>query len=405
MSKMGWVLRIGFLILGAYSGRVSALTFEEWQAQHFDASQLADETISGPTASPMRDWNNLQKFSMALDPWTCYGPEALSVFLDAEILGMTYRESTDAAGVARWFQSSSDLRHWTTHNTITESDRQAMSGFDSVTVEFPAPVSDNKQFARLLILLDPIESILRAPTAVDADFQAPSGARIRFSDNSPSEVSYAVERRALDETTFTRLGMVGSDITAYTDPTPTATSFFRYRVVTIGDTTEIPSEDVPFIRPTDSDRDGLDDAFEMYLIQRAQSDTDPTNDNLLTLADIHPQDDWDWDSLSNEYENYLDSTGGQATDYYNGTVQQFELKIIGGLNQETIPGEVANQPLQLLVTQNGSPAPYAPVDLEAGDSGLLFSTHVNGTFQLNLRIIAGEDGVATAVIKWPEETP
>ncbi|MFA6244074.1 MAG: hypothetical protein WC655_24235, partial [Candidatus Hydrogenedentales bacterium] len=53
----------------------------------------------------------------------------------------------------------------------------------------------------------------------------------------------------------------------------------------------------------DLDADGLWDSMEQQIIAAAQSDDDLTNDWILTLADVLPEDDFDGDGVTNKVES------------------------------------------------------------------------------------------------------
>ncbi|MBX7258377.1 MAG: hypothetical protein K1Y02_18580 [Candidatus Hydrogenedentes bacterium] len=53
----------------------------------------------------------------------------------------------------------------------------------------------------------------------------------------------------------------------------------------------------------DQDGDGLWDNMEQQIITAAQSDSDPNNDWIQTLADVHPEDDFDGDGVTNKVES------------------------------------------------------------------------------------------------------
>ncbi len=135
-----------------------------WESLYFTAQQMADPTVSGPSAIPQKDGvPNLLKYLFDIDPsvpMTAADHTALPVLgLDTTTtpgttyLTLTYRENTEASGMTINVQTSSDLQAWP--NVGPDLTRNV--GIDPVTgdplMEVEVKVtSPTRQFIRLNVV-------------------------------------------------------------------------------------------------------------------------------------------------------------------------------------------------------------------------------------------------------------
>lgn len=272
-----------------------AATFEEWQPVHFDSVEMADEAISGPLADPEKDGRvNLMEYAMGSDPKaTDGGPTGYQPDLGASTHGLTFTEATGTENLEWLFQSSPNLTHWITHNSVIESSRVPGSGLDTVTVDLPVPSGPpGRQFARIKIDLDSLIA-LRAPTGVSAVYLSTTSARVDWSDNCNIETGQRIERRLPDVSGWELVGTVADDVITYTDNTIPFQAGWEYRVVALGENATTAASAGSIIGTfLDSDGDGIPDAAELGSNYAGAAGTFPTDPNNPSSGGSGVPDGW-----------------------------------------------------------------------------------------------------------------
>lgn len=138
-----------------------APSYSLWSSQKFTTQQLADQTISGPTAIPLKDGiSNLLKYLFDINPtapMTASDRNALPVVGMTTISGssyltLTYRQNATQAGLTISVQTSTDLNTWTTvtpDNTVNVGTDSA-TGDPLIQVQVKVnPTGAPKEFIRL----------------------------------------------------------------------------------------------------------------------------------------------------------------------------------------------------------------------------------------------------------------
>ncbi len=122
----------------------TAPTFAEFQAEHFSAAELADESVSGADADPDGDGlTNLDEYAFFLDPrYANPSPIAASVTTDdgSTYLTLTYTRIKDASDLVFATHFSSDLGTWSTDST-TVSVTENQNGSETVVIRDTIPLS------------------------------------------------------------------------------------------------------------------------------------------------------------------------------------------------------------------------------------------------------------------------
>ena len=130
--------------------------FAAYQGQYFSSDQLADPTVSGPSANPAHDgMANLLKYAFGLDPTLVDSAAGLPVAgQSAGTLTLSYIRRHDIADLAYTVEVSSDLVNWqsgpgyTQELSVTALDAQR----DQVFVVDLVPLSGSvKRFIRLRV--------------------------------------------------------------------------------------------------------------------------------------------------------------------------------------------------------------------------------------------------------------
>ena len=130
--------------------------FASWSSQSFTTAQLADATISGPTANPAHDGVvNLLKYAFGLDPTAVAAPTGLPVASRAVgALTLSFIRRKDVADLVYTVEVSSDLVTWqsgpgcTLELSVTALDAKR----DQVVVSDLTPLSGTtKRFIRLRV--------------------------------------------------------------------------------------------------------------------------------------------------------------------------------------------------------------------------------------------------------------
>ena len=91
--------------------------FISWRNVHFTPAQLADPTISGPTADPVQDGiNNLMKYALMLDPWQP-AQNTIQAGMAGGNFSFTYTRREWAADLQYSIDVSTNLTSWDTSGT------------------------------------------------------------------------------------------------------------------------------------------------------------------------------------------------------------------------------------------------------------------------------------------------
>lgn len=131
------------------------IAFDEWRQLHFDAEELADSTISGPSAAPAGDGiSNLMKYALGLgDPKT----PARDLLPAAEVVGgelqLTYSRAKNATDVELVVEVSTDLVNWNAGAGYTE----VVTVDDTQDPEIVTVRVLNESAERMFIRLNPVQ--------------------------------------------------------------------------------------------------------------------------------------------------------------------------------------------------------------------------------------------------------
>ena len=137
----------------------STVSFSTWEANYFNASQMANPVISGPAATPESDGiPNLVKYLCDINPariMTGSDRAALptqGMTADGQNLTLTYRQYSYLVGATATVQSSADLNAWTTptNANATTVGTDATTGDPIMQVVVPA--TGPRQFIRLNVV-------------------------------------------------------------------------------------------------------------------------------------------------------------------------------------------------------------------------------------------------------------
>jgi len=140
---------------------------------------------------------------------------------------------------------------------------------------------------------------------------------------------------------------------------------------------------------TDTDTDGLSDVWEQQII-----DFSP-DDDITSVAQVLPGDDFDGDGLTN-LEEYLQ--GSDPRDYYNG--QAPVVVIRGGDSQSGLPGEIVPLPLWVRIKNADHVAiPYATIRYSIEGANGQIALSPTGTFLTTQDIQTDSQGEAFAYLK------
>lgn len=128
-------------------------TFNYWQTQNFDAPQLADPAISGPTATPAADGiPNLLKYHLGLTAWSSLATNSLPAILPdphSDTISYSFwrsRFAPDATGTIEW---SDDLTDWSDEGISPEIVEETEL-FERIQTTHPSPAAD-RLFLRLRV--------------------------------------------------------------------------------------------------------------------------------------------------------------------------------------------------------------------------------------------------------------
>jgi alpha-tubulin suppressor-like RCC1 family protein len=131
-----------------------------------------------------------------------------------------------------------------------------------------------------------------------------------------------------------------------------------------------------------ADGDSLPDSWEQRIVDFSSTD------DITSVAQVLPGDDFDGDGLANlqEYQQ-----GSDPTDYYNGQLPS--ITILSGNNQQAASGALVADPVIVKVTDaSGEILANAPVQFNANTSGAGLSAAVAGSLLPNLSLRSGADG-------------
>jgi hypothetical protein len=138
------------------SGGTSTTTttsYAAWQAQYYSAAQLADPTISGPTATPYGSGiPNLLVYALQLNPATVEPTQVPAPTRVNGHLQITFLEPASVTDINYIVEVSRDLINWksgTGYTMVVSS--EASAGGTAVTVQDALPTNTAKRFMRLRV--------------------------------------------------------------------------------------------------------------------------------------------------------------------------------------------------------------------------------------------------------------
>lgn len=145
----------------AYLNLVVETPYAAWQGQVFSAAQLANPSVSGPTASPAGDGiPNLIKYALGLNP-LANGASGLPVASIAttgsgSYLALTYTQVLSATDITYTVQVSTDLQNWNSGSGFTTQPSAVTNAgglTQTVTVQAVTPIDalNPKEFIRLQV--------------------------------------------------------------------------------------------------------------------------------------------------------------------------------------------------------------------------------------------------------------
>jgi len=382
-----------------------AMTFSDWQWDHFDDDAMAASQVSGEAADPDADgFSNLLEYAFGQDPHLA---DAASVTMDhgLEDFAISYPENTGATDVLYRLEESADLTlwHWITPNAAT---RQILSDDGTVRrVSLPLLKDAGKSakwFARIRVELsadNPAE--LQPPTSLTGLAGIPVA--LRWNDNSAIEQGFAIER--WDGEDWVEISATPEDINAYTDWDVIGSTGYSYRVRAFNEEagTE-PSNEITLITPLDTDNDGLPDNRE------AAYGTDPL---VYSTAGTGIPDGW-WVryGLSPFTDEFSDtdgdgrpdrdefSDGTDPTDLFNA--QAPTITVVSGNEQTGSPGGLLSSALVVAVSGSWGPLPNANVTfaVTSGGGALQSSSSAAPANTISVRTDSG--GEARAFFTLPD---
>jgi hypothetical protein len=147
----------------AYSNIISVTTpagstassggFTSWLSEYFTAAQLADPTISGPTADPYGSGvPNLLAYALQLNPATARPTDVPSPVISNGHLTVTYLVPSSITDITYIVEVSSDLVNWNSGTGYTDvvSSIPGPTG-TTITVQDTLPAATQKHFMRLRV--------------------------------------------------------------------------------------------------------------------------------------------------------------------------------------------------------------------------------------------------------------
>jgi hypothetical protein len=137
----------------ASSSGPSSSTFATWQSQYFTAAQLADSTVSGPSADPYGSGiPNLMAYALQLNPATAKSTDVPTPVVANGHLQITYFVPSAITDINYIVEVSSDLSTWNSGSGYTQtiSSVQGSSG-TTYTVQEMLPTTTSEHFMRLRV--------------------------------------------------------------------------------------------------------------------------------------------------------------------------------------------------------------------------------------------------------------
>jgi hypothetical protein len=135
------------------SATAGTTSFAAWQSQYFTADQLADPTISGPTADPYGSGvPNLLAYALNLNPATARPTDVPSPVITNGHLTVTYFIPKTIGDISYIVEVSSDLLNWNSGSGYTQLITSVTSATGlTITVQDALPAATQKHFMRLRV--------------------------------------------------------------------------------------------------------------------------------------------------------------------------------------------------------------------------------------------------------------
>ncbi|KAF0151708.1 MAG: putative S-layer protein [Ignavibacteria bacterium] len=134
-----------------------------------------------------------------------------------------------------------------TDNTVADGQTYYYQVYSySGTLGFSAPTNT-----------DSVSFAFKAPTELTVAKEAAFSIKVKWNDNSKSEIGYKIERKASDETAFKELVKTAANVSSYNDETVIDNKSYSYRVYAVISATELSivtntqTIDIPFYMPSD----------------------------------------------------------------------------------------------------------------------------------------------------------
>ena len=132
------------------------LTYAIWQTNRFTSSEIANSTISGPSADPDQDdLNNIWEYIFATAPKTG-NPSPLTYSCTANSFILAFPRNQHLTDIKLYLQHSTDLINWTQEDLLTSTnitvsttiDVPTANGYvDNITITHPS--ASSQRFYRL----------------------------------------------------------------------------------------------------------------------------------------------------------------------------------------------------------------------------------------------------------------
>lgn len=129
------------------------MPFSAWQATYFTAAQLADSTVSGPSADPYGSGvPNLLAYALQLNPATASPTNVPHAVITNGHLALTYLAPAGMTDVSFIVEVSTDLNTWNTGSGYTQQTSSAVgSTGTTLTYQDTLPTTTQKHFMRLRV--------------------------------------------------------------------------------------------------------------------------------------------------------------------------------------------------------------------------------------------------------------
>jgi hypothetical protein len=117
-------------------------TFADWALHEFNATQLADASVSGPGADPDGDGApNLLEFAMGGEPLVADAEnlKLQNASISANQFAFHFRQRKDLGGLTRQFLLSTDLIAWTQVSPLNVSTDQDLGDVVQLLATMEAP--------------------------------------------------------------------------------------------------------------------------------------------------------------------------------------------------------------------------------------------------------------------------